>query len=145
VPLVQLQRLVLRAGRVVEQLAAARFGRFVGTAVEDEHGQRHERKPLLQPLVRAHHRRQRSRRLRLVRDERISVHRCNGLRIAREVFVLEVQNVRVWREMAQPFEDGERKVRGRQLVRKALADQAGELRLVIEGEQTGDDAAGAVS
>src|SRR5260221_7498671 len=93
----------------------------------------------------AHHRRQRSRRLGLVRDERIDVHRGNGLRIAREVFVLEVQNVRVWREMAQPFEDGERKVRSRQLVRKALADQARELRLVIEGEQTGDDAAGAVS
>jgi hypothetical protein len=42
-------------------------------------------------------------------------------------------------------QDGERKVRGRQLVRKALADQARELCLVIQGEQTGDDAAGAVS
>jgi len=37
VPLVQFHRLVLRAGRVVEELAAARLGRAVGTAVQNEH------------------------------------------------------------------------------------------------------------
>ena len=39
VPVVQLQRLVLRAGSVVEQLAAASLARFVGGAVKDQQRQ----------------------------------------------------------------------------------------------------------
>src|SRR5256885_6780285 len=44
VPVVELQRLVARAGRLVEPLAAARLRRPVGRAVEDEHRQRDQRK-----------------------------------------------------------------------------------------------------
>ena len=104
-----------------------------------------QRKLLLQPLVGADHLGHRLRRLRLVRDERIGVHRRHDLRIAREVLVLEVQHVRVRRDVAQPLEHREREVRRGHLEREALADQPRELRLVLERVQARDDAAGAVT
>jgi hypothetical protein len=56
-------------------------------------------KLFLEPLVGADHLRQGLRRLSLVGDERIVVHRLHDLGIAREVLVLEVQNVCVWRDV----------------------------------------------
>jgi len=48
---------------------------------------------------------------------------CTTLGIAREILVLEVKNMCVWRDMAQSFEHGESEVGRRHLEGKALADQ----------------------
>ena len=103
------------------------------------------RKCLLEPLVGADHFGQGLRRLRLVRDQRVGIHRGDHLRIAGEVLVLETQHVRVRRHVAQPLEHRQRKVRSGQSERETLADQAGELSLVLEGVEAGHDSAGAVA
>ena len=53
--------------------------------------------------------------------------------------------MRVRRDVAQPLEHGEREVRRRHLEREALADQAGELGLMLERVEARHDAAGAVT
>ena len=145
VSFVQLQRLVGRTSVVVEALAAAWLRRCVSRAMEDEHRQRHERKLLFEPLVGPNHLRQRLRRLRLVGDERIVVHGLHGFGIAREDFVLQVQDVGVRGHMAEAFEDREGKIWRRHFVGKALADQPRELRWMLERVDAGDDAACAVA
>src|SRR5215813_8496990 len=52
---VQFQCLVTSAGSVIKVLAAARPGRTVCRAVNDQHRQRDLRKLLLQPFIRANH------------------------------------------------------------------------------------------
>ena len=47
--------------------------------------------------------------------------------------------------MAEPLDDGEREVGRRNLEGKALADEPGELGLVVQGVGARDDAAGAVA
>ena len=49
------------------------------------------------------------------------------------------------REVAQPLEDGESEIRRVDLEGEALADQSGKVRLVLQGIDAGDDAAGAVA
>src|SRR5437867_7532200 len=63
VPLVELQRLVLRARCAEEVLAAAGLRGHVQGAVQNEYWERDQRKRLLQPLVGADHLRQGLRRL----------------------------------------------------------------------------------
>ena len=56
-----------------------------------------------------------------------------------------MQDVRVRREVTQPSERRDRKIGRRDFVRKALADQSGELPWMIERVDARHDAAGAVS
>src|SRR5262252_7204652 len=56
VPVVELERLVLGAGLVVEALAAGRLRRLVRRAVKDQHREFEERELLPEAFVRAHHR-----------------------------------------------------------------------------------------
>src|SRR5260370_541303 len=66
VAVVELQRLVARAGRVEEELAAARLRGLVARAVDDQKQPLDERKLFLQPLVGAHHLGHGFRRIRLL-------------------------------------------------------------------------------
>src|SRR5438067_4454990 len=59
-------------------------------------------------------------------DQRIVVHGLHDAGIAREDLVLEMQDMRVRGEVAQSFEDGERKIGRGHLVRKTLADERSE-------------------
>ena len=74
--------------------------------MQNEHGQRDERKLLPQPVVRPCHLRRRARRLHFMGDQWVVVHRPHDVWITREVFVLELYDVRVRREVAEAFEDG---------------------------------------
>src|SRR5262245_17891209 len=113
--------------------------------MEDQHRQRDQRELLPEPLVGADHLRQRLRRLRLVGDQRILVHRLHDRRIARELLVFQMQDVRVRGEVAQTLENREREIGRRHFMREALADQSGEVGRVLERVNAGDDAAGAVA
>src|SRR5499427_1052210 len=145
VPLVQLQRLVFRAGLLVELLAAARLRYLVGGAVQDEERQGELPEALLQQLVRAHHLDDRLARLRLVGDQRVGVQRRHDRRVARKVFVLELEHVRVRRHVADPLEDRQRDVRRWHLVREVLTDEARDLALVFQRVAAGDYATGTVT
>src|SRR5262245_41783615 len=81
--LIELQRLVLRPGLVVEPPAAGGFRRPVRRPVQDQDRQRHLREGPRKALVGANHLGQGPRRLCLVRDERIGVHRRHHRGIAR--------------------------------------------------------------
>ena len=69
----------------------------------------------------------------------------SGFRIAREVLVVELQHVRVRRQVADALEDGEREVGRVHLERKALADQTGDLVLILQRVDARDHAARAVA
>ena len=97
------------------------------------------------PFVGANERRDRDCRLHFVRGERVVVQRLDGLRIAREILVLERERRKPGREVAQPFDGREDETGRRHLEREAFADESGELRLVLECVDRGDDAAGAVA
>ena len=73
VPLVQLERLVLRCRRVEELLTPTRFRRLIGRAVQDQYGQRDQRELSRQTIIRARELCDGLSRLRLVRNERICV------------------------------------------------------------------------
>jgi hypothetical protein len=74
VALVELERLVGRAGHLVKALATARLGGLVERAMPDKHGNGERPKLRLQPLVGAHHLRDGLRWLHLMRNQRIIVH-----------------------------------------------------------------------
>ena len=80
-----------------------------------------------------------------LRNQRILVHRRDDRAIAREVLVLQAKHVRMRREVAEPLEYGQRDARRREAKGKALANQSGQLRLVLEGVEAGHDAARAVA
>ena len=145
VPLVELERLVLGSGGLVEELAAVADGGLVVGAVHDEHRQRDARELFPEPLVGANQRRDGNRRLHLVRGQRIVVQRLNRLRIAREILVLELEHRKPRGDVAQPLDGGEGEAWRRHLEREALADEAGELGLVLERVDRRDDAAGTVA
>ena len=65
--------------------------------------------------------------------------------IAREVLVLERQNVRMGRDVAEPLQHRECKIRRRHLEREALADQSGQFLLVIERIEARHHATGAMT
>src|SRR5258706_5699164 len=136
---IQLQGFVRRTGAVVEQLAPARFGCLVFCPMNNEQRQSDARELLLEPLVRTNQFSNRLGRLRLVRDERIAVHGGHDLRIAREVLILETQHVGMGRNVTESLQHYERKIRRGCLKGEALADQAGERRLMIERIQAGKD------
>ena len=71
--------------------------------------------------------------------------RLRHLRIARELFLRQLEHVRMRREVRKPLEHRQREIRRRHPVRETLADQAGEVRLVVEHVVAGDHAAGAVA
>jgi len=75
---------------LVKALAAARLGRLVFSAVENENWQRDKRKLLLEALVGADHLGQGLSWLSFMRDQRIFVHLLNDLWIARENLVFEM-------------------------------------------------------
>ena len=87
----------------------------------------------------------RDRRLHLVRGQRIVVQRRDRLRIAREVLVLQLQHRQPGGDVAQALDRREGKAGRRHLEGEALADEPGELGLVVEHVADGDDAAGAVA
>src|SRR2546426_7517746 len=72
-------------------------------------------------------------------NEGIGVHRLYDRWIAREIFVLEMQHVGMRSHVAQPLENGEGEVLRRHLEREALADEPGELRLMLDRIEAGDD------
>jgi hypothetical protein len=76
--LVELQRFVLGADRVVEELAALAHRRLVVRAVHDQHRQRDEWELLAEPLIGAHQRRNGDRRLHLMRDYEPTASLCFG-------------------------------------------------------------------
>jgi hypothetical protein len=84
----------------------------------------------------------RLRRLDLVSDQRVVVHRGDDVGIAGKALDRQLEHVGGWREVAQPLEDRERTPR--YLERETFADQARELGLVLERVDGGDDA-GAVT
>src|SRR6266508_1494278 len=144
-PLIEFQCLVGRAGHVIKVLAAAGPGDLVICAVHDQHRQGDLREPLLQPLVAAQHRCNRLGWLHLVRDERVALERLDHFRIPRETVIIQPEHVGIGHDMAQTLQHSEGDIRRRQLVCEALADQAGELGLMVERIHAGDYAAGAVA
>jgi hypothetical protein len=80
--IIEVERLVFGADRVVEELAAVTDRGLVVGAVHDEHRQRDARELFAEPLVCANQRRNSHRRLNLVRGQRVAVQRLNRLRIA---------------------------------------------------------------
>src|SRR5436309_2422038 len=113
--------------------------------MENEHRQSDERKFFFKTLVGANHFCQRLCGLRLVRDEGVVVHDLDNLGVAREEFVLEVEDMRMRRDVAQAFENGERKIGRRDLVSKTLADQTSEFSRVLQCIEARDDTARAVT
>src|SRR5258707_5986405 len=105
IPLVELECLVGRTGGIEEKLAATWFRRLVRGAVENEQRQCDTRKFPLETVVRARHLSDGLRGLRFVRDEPILVHRTIHSRVASEGFILEMQHVRVSRDLGQPPDD----------------------------------------
>src|SRR4051812_1450127 len=107
-----------------------------------------ERDPLevpLETLVSEHQFRDGLRGLRLVRNQWIGVHRCHDVHLSREIFILQMQDMRVWRDVTEAFQHRKRKIWSWQLEREALADQSGQFPLMLERVEARDDATGAVA
>src|SRR5206468_8119469 len=71
--------------------------------------------------------------------------RAHDFRIAREVFILELHHVSVRREMTDSLEHRDRKIRSGHLEGETLANESGELGLMLECVNAGDDSSRAVS
>src|SRR4051794_38594013 len=112
--------------------------------MHDEHGNGNLCKPLAQPVVGARQFRYRIRRLYLVCDEPVGIHRCDDCRVTGEVLIIQLENMGMRGEMAQPLKRGDSEVRGGHLIRKALTDQTAQLGLMFERIEAGDDATGAM-
>ena len=143
--LVELEGFVRGAGLVVEELAAVGPGHLVGGAVQDQERQHEAREVALDALVGADQRRDGLGRLHLVLEQRVRVHRAHHLRVAGEVLVLQTQDVGVRRDVAEALQHRQREVGGRDPEGEVLADEAGQLGLVVERVDARDDAAGAVA
>ena len=128
-----------------QTVRAGRPGRLVELAMQDQQWQCERREGLLQALVSANHFRDRLSRLRLVRDQRVGIHRSDDRGVAGEIFILQPQDVRMRRHVRQALEHGERKIRSRHLKGEAFADEAGEFALMFKSVEARDDAAGAVT
>src|SRR5262245_19646661 len=112
--------------------------------MQDQDRQRDLAERLLETLVGSDHFCQGLRRLRFVRDQRVGVHPSHNVGISGEVLVLEAQHVRMRRDVAEPLEDGQGEVWRWNLERKALAQEASKLLLMVKSVQAGHDASGTV-
>lgn len=97
-PVIKLEGLVLRAGCGVEGLAAARLCRLVLRTVQDQERQLDARKLAFEPFVGADQCGGGIGRLALACDQGVAVHGLDDVRVAREVFVLQLQHAKVRHE-----------------------------------------------
>ena len=118
VALVELQRLVRRPA-FVELLAALGPRDRVLRAMDDEQWHCEQREVAFQPLVGAHHLGHSLGGLHFVREQRV-VDECLGhLGIAREILFLQLEHVRMGREMRESLEYRQREVRRRHAGRRS--------------------------
>jgi hypothetical protein len=99
----------------------------------------------VQPLIGADQRGDGRGGLGLALGERIGLQRGKGRRVAGEILHVQRQHAEPRRDMADALDRGEHEARRRDLEGEALADQPGDLRLVVERVGAGDDAARAVA
>lgn len=113
--------------------------------MHDEHGQRDPWELPLEPFVGRSKLGHRERQLRFVLNNGSRSIPSDSLGVAREVRVLQGEHVRVRPQVAQSLHHGQHEIGGWHAERKALADQSGELVLVLEHVDARHHAAGAVS